>query len=136
MNKFVQRKSYIVVIFMYCCVIALFADGSNLSDLFSNCYTIHFEEGDGTNLGVEAGSLPANGLPSFEFFNTLRPKSVTAKRPNTFNHTILDQDSPSLEACSISHSITSFISPDEKKIPTYRIFVTETLYLQDCSLLI
>ena len=136
MNKFVQRKSLLAVGLMYFCIMALFADGSNLSDLFSNCRTIHFEEGDGTNLGIEAGSLPSNGLPSFEFFNTLQTKTVAAKRPSTISHVILDQDSPFLEACSISNTITSFISPEEKKLPTYHVYLTESLYLQDCSLLI
>jgi hypothetical protein len=136
MNRFVHKKSNIGVLFIYCCVLALFTDAINFTDLFPDFSTIHFEEVNETGLYTEAGSLATIAPPSFNLFNLLQPIRFAAKPPSTIKRILFDQDSPSLEAISISHSITSFIFPEEKRIPTHRAFLRDSLYLQYCSLLI
>ncbi len=136
MNRIVQKKSRFIVLFIYCCAIALFADGSNLTDLFSDVSTLHFEEGDGTDLANGSNVLAAVSVPSLDLFKSLKPTCVGGQRPAVIKRVILDQDSPSLEPVPISYATTIIPSPDEKEFSVHRIFLSESLYLQYCSLLI
>ncbi len=136
MNKFIHRKSGFAVILMYFCLLALFVDGSNITDLLSNVTTLHFEEGDGISLASEAATFSANVLPSFTLLKTGVPVHIGSGNRESIKRVILDQDSPALEPAVINHLVGNYISPEEKKIPVHSIFYSESLFLNYCSLLI
>jgi hypothetical protein len=136
MNRFVKSRSRFSVFLISFCVLALFNDGANLTDLFSDTSTIHFDEGDGLQ-GAEqlitSGGAPGQG--GF-FFTLLHQRVASEQHPVSARRVILDQDSPSLAAVSIVSSPSFTLNITEEKTHYRSALLDESIFLQDCSLLL
>ena len=136
MNKFAKSNSKLFITFTLVCIFALFADGANITDLFPGTTTVHFDSGDGSQIVDQVIAASVSQDQIAEFSSTTHngvsslPKDITTKRA------ILDEDSPSLAAISVSSSESFIISPQEEKWTYHTIYLSETLYLQHCTLLI
>ncbi|HYQ85694.1 MAG TPA: hypothetical protein VES59_00480 [Bacteroidota bacterium] len=136
MNKFLKSNSGLSVLLTLLCALALFNDGANLTDLFSDTTTIHFDEGDGLpacGQSISGGNLTPS-LP--DFLRSFHQTGISGQRPAMVKRVILDQDSPSLAAVSILSTPAFGLIVDEQK-PFHRpVLLGESLYLQNCSLLL
>ncbi len=136
MNKLLQQKPKFVVLFVLFCAVALLADAGNVTDWFSEWSTIHFEEGDGLTAEAQLAAVSAAITPSLGLYSASAHKNFCLAKPPAFRHVVFDQDSPSLEAVSLLHATIWARTPDDKELPPYHVFLSSSLYLENCSLLI
>ncbi len=136
MNRFVSRKSVLALAVIWVSVFSLFADGANITDLFSDFTTIHFDECNDpgvTDQLLAAVDIPAPSLNSLGERHTdsySTPKTIAPKRE------ILDQDSPSLAAIPTLSTDAVRIFLQEEHLVHHRVFFHSSLYLDHCTLLL
>ncbi len=136
MNKFVKSNSFLSIFLTLFCAVTLLNDGANLTDFYSNITTVHFDEVDGATTAPQAVSTLCSTPSYSSFFSLNRKDCVSAAKTVSSTRVILDQDSPSLPAISITSSQTSCIEVEEAAIVHQPVVLAESLYLQNCSLLL
>src|SRR5579862_540614 len=114
MNKFIINRSRLFILVTWAFALAFINDAANLTDIFPDTSTYHFDEGDGSeainqslssDLGVHALSNP-----SWHFAQ----KSLKCAKTGMVRHVVLDEDSPSLAAIRIVFSNPYFLYPQEE----------------------
>jgi hypothetical protein len=136
MNRFVANKSKILLIFAWVFIIAHFADAVNLTDLFPGTTTIHFEEGDGILTADQMYSENFIQINSSNAGNLAQKYVSSSSRHYNLNFIILDQDSPSLAATSVNSTVSFLPIPREAQLFLPWNLSTESLYLQNRTLLL
>ena len=136
MNKFANKRSRWFLLTVWVFVLALFSDGANLTDLIPGITTVHFEEGDGSfDYFPEHASLDLL-TPLYSASLLSRSNSFTRHTVSPPRHVILDQDSPSLAATSgLTSETLSGCTREERQSPTW-VYFSESLYLQNHTLLL
>ena len=135
MNKFLKHRSKLAVFFTYVCIIALFADGANLTDLFTYATTIHFDEVDDSQTAASVSLSNYRWTPP-EYPSPGLASKYAAQKVTLPKWVILDQDSPSLAASSLSSAPEILHFAQSEKTPYRTVVLGESLYLQYCSLLL
>ena len=136
MNRFVANKSKFLLIFVWVFIIAHFADAVNFTDLFPGITTIHFEEGDGIQGADQISALNFAQMNAPGANNQAQNYFSSKLLHRTLNFVILDQDSPSLAATSVNSSVSFIPIPREAQLLLPWNLSTESLYLQNRTLLL
>lgn len=127
MARFAKNGSRIFLALAWLSVLALFNDGANLTDLFSDTCTIHFDE-------VYEG--PAVATSTSVVYHSSAGQELSPVHQPTVKHIVLDQDSPSLAATSIIAAEISSLCPQKEDTPCQPVLRTELLYLENHSFLL
>jgi hypothetical protein len=109
-------------------VVALLADSTNITDLFPDVTTIHFEETEGVLVDRSSIDLAQTPPPATSV--------VHARWDQLQRFVLLDQDSPSLAPDSTSIAIMALPFLAEDAYTGSDLFVRLSLYLWDRSFLI
>ncbi len=139
MNKFVQKRTKLFLIATWTFIAALFADGSNLDDLFPGTLVIHSDEDNLSGCVFELetpsqGTTPSQS-PSIPQIPQLPKGSKQVPIPTI--RVIFDQDSPSLTGESLeSDGSFSLLFPDEQQVVYHCPIFAESLYIKFCTFLI
>jgi hypothetical protein len=130
MNRRVHSRSFVIVLFVYCCAVALFADGANITDLFPSTTTVHFDE-----VFAQSQSPAVAGLQDYHHRQD-RHNSFMTHGVSPARFVMLDQDSPSEPAGTATgdESIGALTITNEFRY--CEIFSHENLYLNYCTLLL
>ena len=124
MNRFVKRRSRLLLILGWAFAATLFADAANLDDIFSSNYVIHDDDD---------ASTPPIGIPSHD---GSAPQSPVQSPPSPVR-LILDQDSPSLAADSETATLTFQALPSgEDAAPYEHVITASALHIRLRTLLI
>jgi hypothetical protein len=135
LNKFAQKGSWLFLAMSWLFVVALFIDGANVTDIFSETSTVHFDDGsfdfsNGTDMPMVGALTCANAgqlTSGVEVGTTL---------PSTIRHLVFDQDSPSLAATDVVTLASIGVFPKDEKIVYETLCYSSSLYLRHCTLLI
>jgi hypothetical protein len=132
MNRFVASGSRLFLLVSWFIAIAFINDAANLTDIFPDTATLHFDEGDGVPVLVQIDGVNASGV---QVAHHLARSTNFQHLPNgALKHVILDEDSPSIAAVSLYTEYASFLIPTEEA-PVYQSHSSNsTLYLQNCTL--
>ena len=134
MNRFVKSRSKLFFLFTTICILCLFGDGANLTDIYSAATTLHFDEVT-TETGPDL-SMPASFQTSCTFAHFTHRGTFTAPLVLTLRRVILDQDSPSLEAVSIFTTESHAPAPKDEAVILPFVRYSNSLFLEHCTLLI
>jgi len=134
MNRFAKSGSRLFIVLTTICTLSLFGDSANLTDLFSEITTIHFDEV--TSESDNQIISPSNLQPVQSFSDFVIHRNVSKQVPPCVKRVMLDQDSPSLEAVSIFTSETHIAVPRDAAVTVPFVFYAESLYLEHRTLLI
>ena len=138
MNKFVRYKSISFLILTWISLIALFADGSNVTDIFSGTVTLHSDD-DYASISLESGNthglLPITNDGAFS--TTPHPsKKSGGKIPTAVPQIIYDEDSPSLVGASFKNTLESSMLCEHHPVDYAIDLSSDPLYLRYRKLLI
>ncbi len=139
MNRFVSRKSILVLVLAWVVTLTLFADGANLDDLCSGTIVLHDDDEVGAAADMNSAAQVDQGIPPN---HAPLPPSHDAKNdshqvPAAPIRVIVDQDSPFLEAESrLGTLFESFDATNTNIVVHQNPQGREALHLQFCSLLI
>lgn len=136
MNRFLQHKSVLAVGLIWLSIASLFADGANLTDLYSEFVTIHFDECNGPEI---ADQIMSSCLPFSEHgyvADVRHSNAFTHSKAISVKRAILDQDSPSLAAISAYWAHPFKFFPQEEHLLYRRESSDQLLYLSHCTLLL
>ncbi|HUL45378.1 MAG TPA: hypothetical protein VLY03_13570 [Bacteroidota bacterium] len=134
MNRFVKSRSWLFLALTSVCILCLFGDGANLTDLYTKTTTLHFEE-----VSSETGqdiSIPTTFQSTCTFAHFTHRGSFSLPLVPSLKRVILDQDSPSLEAVSIFTSESHAPVPKDEAVSVPFVHYSSSLYLEHCTLLI
>ena len=134
MNRFAKSGSRLFVVLTTICILSLFGDGANLTDLFSETTTVHFDEVN--NESENEITVPSHFQFAQSFSDFVIHRSVSKQVLPCIKRVILDQDSPSLEAVSIFTSETHIAVPRDAAVTVPFVLYSESLYLEHRTLLI
>ena len=131
MNRFYRKTSKYSIVFVWVFIAAFLMDGANITDIYSDCETIHFEES-------------ANTADVYVAVNTSTPhaikpsagKGYSHSGPLVLKHIVFDQDSPSLAARPICAEETSIFFSSSEQVLHREVHPASSLYLRNCTLLI
>jgi hypothetical protein len=138
MNRFAYKRTRLFVVVTWLFITAFFNDGANLTDIVSDTVTIHYDEGDGTGeieQYMNSGSdlvAPVHSTADWH----LKALAIQPVKPSPIRHFVLDEDSPSLCAIRVVFSHPYFLYPQEETLVYETVTLSESLYLQNRTLLI
>ncbi len=131
MNRFVKNKSTAFLLLSWFFLAALVADSVNISDIFvptehfEECYAPQTLDTISPQLSVDISS-PV--IPQHSGF--------TGQKTIVLKKVLLDQDSPALSAVTFTSSHCFNLTPQEDKFSTHALFLSESLYLRNHTLLL
>ncbi len=136
MNAFAKHRSYFFIFLAWFFAVALFADSVNLTDIFSSTVTLHFDEGDGSGVVEQFLAAAAAPTSSHSFPGDIQRGAINKHKKAVPKQVILDEDSPSLPALSVNSLFSTELVPREEKVISHGVILTESLFLQHCTLLL
>ena len=138
MNKFVRHNSILFIILTWMFIIALFVDGSNVTDIFSNTMTLHSDD-DYASISLESINPNISRHQSNDGTFSTNPhasKKNSGKIPSTTPRIVYDEDSPSVVGTTFESDLESSILCDLHWIDYAVDLSSDPLYLRYCKLLI
>jgi hypothetical protein len=137
MNNFVANRSISVLALSWFFAAAFVNDAANLTDIFPQAATLHFDEGENLDALVQISSTNTPAAAGGGMEQNAFDRHLYRQRTNgTSRHVILDLDSPSLVAVSLQADSAFFLLPKERPSLYHSYNSNSSLYLENRTLLI
>ena len=137
MNKFVAKRSNLFLLLAWFIAVAFFNDQANLTDIFPDTATLHFDEGNGSDAVAQFNAVNSISSTSGAFGQHAGNKACYHQQSNaSVKNVILDEDSPSIPAASFQTEYAAFFLAEEETACYHSYNPSSSLYLQNCTLLI